>query len=138
MNAHKHRPILSPQNIVPFTLFFFLAIVVVFGLTAGTEQSAATVSGGSAHGTQKSPFPPSEDLAKEFNDDDMKVKGDQPGGNWKYSTLLDSNRFDPSVPAYVSGIQLLSGGLKYSGITKIKRVEVTNRSSRTIISVQYK
>jgi hypothetical protein len=43
---------------------------------------------------------------------------------------------DPSVPAYVSGIQLISGGGQYQGIHKIKRVEVANRTSKTIVSVQ--
>ncbi|MDQ5836770.1 MAG: hypothetical protein M3379_08335 [Acidobacteriota bacterium] len=40
------------------------------------------------------------------------------------------------MPAYVSGIQLVSGGGKYQGINKIKRVQVKNRTSQTIVLVQ--
>ena len=136
MNAHGLRSIFRSHNLLPLTAFSLLSLVVICGLTASTVRSSATAGGGSGQGSQKPPFLRREDISKEFNDDDLKVKGDKPGGNWRYSTLLDSKSNDPSVPAYVSGIQLLSGGGKHQGITKIKRVEVTNRSSQTIISVR--
>ena len=137
MNAHSFRSLFGRQNVVPFTAFCSLIIVVVFGLTAGVAQSSATASGGSGSGAQKPPFMPSEDLSKEFNDDDLKVKDEKARGKWGYTTLLDmKQKNDPSLPAYVNGIQLLSGGGKYQGITKIKRVQVKNRSPQTIVSVQ--
>lgn len=40
------------------------------------------------------------------------------------------------MPVVVSGIQLLSGGGKYVGVNKIKRVRINNRSPKTINSVQ--
>jgi hypothetical protein len=124
----------SRQHVVPFTLFFLLIIVVVFGLTAGVMQSSATASGGSG---QRPPFPSEEELKKDFNDDDLKTKDDKLVCKCTYGTLLDSKqRNDPSVPAYVRSIQIVSGGGKYQGIHKIKRVEVTNRTSLTIVSVQ--
>lgn len=130
MYAHGLRTMLSRRNVAPFTLFFLLAVVVVFGFA----QSSATADGGRG---QRPPFPSDEELKKDFNDDDLKTKDDKPGGKWTYTTLLDSKqRNDPSVPAYVRSIQLVSGGGKYLGIHKIKRVEVTNRSSKTVVLVQ--
>lgn len=130
MNAHSFRSMFSRQNAAPFTIFFLLIIVVVFGLA----QSSATAGSGSG---QRPPFPSDEELKKDFNDEDLKAKDDKPGGKWTYTTLLDSKqRNDPSVPAYVRSIQLVSGGGKYLGIHKIKRVEVTNRSSKTVVLVQ--
>ena len=137
MNAQRLRSMFSRQNLVPFTSFFLLIVVVVFGFAAGVAQSPATVGSGSGHGIQKPPFMPSEDIAKEFDEEDLKVKDDKPGGEWTYSTLLDFNqKNDPSAPAYVSGIQLLSGAGNHTGITKIKRVQIKNKSSQTIVSVQ--
>lgn len=132
MNTHSLRSLFSRQNVVPFTFFFLLIVVAVFGLA----QSSATAGGGSGQGNQRPQHPSDEELRKDFNDDDLKTKNDKPAGNWSYATKLDSKKDDPSAPAYVSGIQLLSGGGKYQGINKIKRVEVTNRSSQTIVLVQ--
>jgi hypothetical protein len=117
------------RNAAPFTLFFLFIVVFIFGLT----QSSATASGGSG---QRPQHPSDEELKKDFDDDDLKTKDDKPGGNWTYATKLDSKKDDPSAPAYVSGIQLLSGGGKFQGINKIKRVEVTSRSSQAIVLVQ--
>jgi hypothetical protein len=76
-------------------------------------------------------------MKKDFNEDDLKAKDDKPGGQWTYGTLLDFSKMnDPSLPAYVRSIQLLSGGGEYRGINKIKRVNIANRSSKTIVSVQ--
>lgn len=132
MNAYKFYSIFRRQNVVAFTLFFLLIIVVVFGLT----QSSATAGGGSGQGNQRPPFPSDEELKKDFNDDDLKEKDNKPAGKWSYTTLLDSKLDDPSVPAYVRSIQIVSGGGKYQGIHKIKRVQVANRTSLTIVSVQ--
>src|SRR5947209_13913330 len=69
----------------------------------------------------------SEDIKKEFNDDDLKVKEEKPRGKWSFATLLDTSQFeDSSIPVVVGGIQSLSGGGKHLGITKIKRVEIKN------------
>ena len=130
MNAHGFRPVLGRQNVAPLALFFMLAVVFVFGLA----HSSATADGGRG---QRPPHPSIEELKKDFNDDDLKTKDDKPGGKWTYTTLLDDKQMnDPSVPAYVRSIQLVSGGGKYRGIHKIKRVQVTNRSSKTIALVQ--
>jgi hypothetical protein len=79
----------------------------------------------------------SQDLDKEFNDDDLKVKEERARGKWGFSTMLDTKQMnDPSIPVYVHGIQSLSGGGKYLGITKIKRVKINNRGSKAVNSIQ--
>jgi len=137
MNTHSLHSLRRRQNVVPFAFFFLLIVAAISGLTAGVLQSSARASGKIGQDPQRPPFMPNEDIAKEFNDDDLKVKDDKPSGKWTYSTLPGFNqKNDPSVPAYVSGIQLLSGAGKHAGITKIKRVQVKNKSSQTIVSVQ--
>jgi hypothetical protein len=127
---------LSRQNIVPFTFFFLLFIVVVSGITAVTEQSAAK-EGAVSQLPQSMPGPTGEDIKKEFNDDDLKVKGEKPRGKWGFSTVFDmSQALSDSIPVAVVGIQSLSGGGKHLGITKIKRVKVNNRSAKIVNSVQ--
>jgi hypothetical protein len=118
-----------------WVILTIFALVTAFAPSAGT-MSSAKAYGGSGKVAQHPPFMSDEDLKKQFNDDDLKVKDDTPGGKWGYTTLLDSKKDDPSVPAYVRSIELLSGGGKYQGIHKIKRVQVTNRTSQTIVSVQ--
>ena len=132
MNAHGFRSVLSRRNLAPLTAFFLLSLVVICGLMASTAQTSAT-AGGSG---QRPPFMSDEELKKQFNDDDLKEKEDKFTCKCTYGTLLDSKMGDPSVPAYVRSIELLSGGGKYRGIHKIKRVEVANRTSKTIVSVQ--
>jgi hypothetical protein len=132
VNTHRLRSMFSRQNVAPFTLFFLLVFVFGFGLT----HSSATASGGGGQDGWHPPFMSDEELKKQFNDDDLKTKDDKPGGKWTVGTQLDSKLGDPSVPAYVRGIELLSGGGKYLGVHKIKRVEVANRTSKTIVSVQ--
>jgi hypothetical protein len=132
MNAYLNRSMLRRQNVVPCIFFLLLIVVVGFGLT----QSSATAGGGNGQGNQRPPFPSDEELKKDFNDDDLKEKDNKPAGHCTYTTLLDSKMGDPSVPAYVRGIQIVSGGGKYQGIHKIKRVQVANRTSLTIVSVQ--
>ncbi|HEU4594427.1 MAG TPA: hypothetical protein VFS10_04590 [Pyrinomonadaceae bacterium] len=130
MNAHRLRSILSRRNAALCTPFFLLVVVTV---TAFVVQSSATAGGA---GDQGPPRQSIEEIKKDFNEDDLKTKDDKPPGKWGFSIHLDSKKDDPSVPAYVHGIQLLSGGGEYRGINKIKRVRVTNRSSRTISLVQ--
>ena len=132
MNTQRLLSIFSRQNAAPFTFFFLLIVVAVFGFT----HSSATAGGGSGQGNQRPPMPSDEELKKDFDDEDLKAKDDKPAGKWSYTTLLDSKLDDPSVPAYVRGIQIVSGGGKYQGINKIKRVQVANRTSLTIVSVQ--
>ncbi len=130
MNAHSFRAIFSRRNAVPLTVFFLFVVVAV---TAGMVQSSATAGGRNG---QHPPFPSDEELKKDFNEDDLKTKDDKPGGKWTVATLLDSKLDDPSAPVCVSGIQLLSGAGKYQLIHKIKRVQVRNRTSQTVVSVQ--
>ena len=136
MNTQRLRSIFSRQNATPFTFFFLLIVVVVFGFTTSVVQSSATAGGGSGQGNQRPPFPSDEELKKDFDDEDLKEKDNKPAGHCTYGTLLDSKMGDPSVPAYVRSIQIVSGGGKYQGIHKIKRVQVANRTSLTIVSVQ--
>jgi hypothetical protein len=134
MDTQRLRSIFSRQNAAPFTFFFLLIVVAV---TAGMVQSSATAGGGSRQDNRRPPMPSDEELRKEFNDDDLKEKDNKPACHCGYSIDLDSKQMkDPSVPAYVSGIQILSGGQKYEGINKIKRVRVTNRTSLTVVLVQ--
>lgn len=136
MNAHGFRSMFSRENAAPLTLFFLLFIVVVFGFTAVTEQSAAKEQAVSQL-PQSMPDPTGEDIKKEFNDDDLKVKGEKPRGKWTFSIMLDmSQALGDSSPVTVAGIQTLSGGDRYLGITKIKRVKVNNRSTKIVNSVQ--
>lgn len=130
MDAHSFRAIFSRRNAVPFTFFFLFVVVAV---TAGVVQSSATAGGGNG---QRPPFMSDEELKKQFNDDDLKEKDDKFACKCTYGTLLGHKKDDPSVPAYVRGIELLSGGGKYLGVHKIKRVEVANRTSQPIVSVQ--
>jgi hypothetical protein len=129
MHAHGLRSTLRRRNVAPFTLLILLAVVAVCGFA----HSSATAGGGDG---QRPPHPSDEELKKDFNDDDLKTKDDKPAGKAGYTTLLDSKIDAPSVPAYVRSIQLLSGGGKYQGIHKIKRVQIANRTSQTIVSVQ--
>lgn len=132
MNTRSLRSTFSRRHATPFTFFFLLIVVVVFGLT----HSSAAAGGGSGQGNQRPPMPSDEELRKDFDDEDLKTKDDKPAGKWSYTTLLDSKLDDPSVPAYVRGVQIVSGGGKYQGIHKIKRVHVANRTSLTVVSVQ--
>ena len=136
MTTRTLRSLLSRQNSVPFTIFFLLAAIVVCGFAVSMNQSSAEASVGNLRGNQKPQVPSDEELAKEFNDDDLKGKDDKPAGKWGYATMLDGRKDDLTTPAYVSGIQLLSGGGKYQFLHKIKRVEVTNRTSQLIVSVR--
>lgn len=134
MNAHGFHSMFSRRNAAPFTFFFLLIVVAV---TAVMVQSSASAGGGSGQGNQRPPMPSAEEMKKDFDDEDLKTKDDKPAGKWSYGTLLDDNQMnDPTVPAYVRSIQIVSGGGKYQGIHKIKRVRVTNRTSLTIVSVQ--
>ena len=134
MNAHSLRLLISRRNAIPFTFFFLLIVVAV---TAVMVQSSASAGGGSGQDNQRPQHPSDEELKKDFDDDDLKEKDNKPAGHCTYGTLLDDNQMnDLRVPAYVRSIQIVSGGGKYQGIHKIKRVRVTNRTSLTVVSVQ--
>jgi hypothetical protein len=131
LNTHSLLSILSRRNAVTFMPFFLLVVVAV---TAGVVQSTATAGG---QDDKRPPRQSIEEIKKDFNEDDLKAKDDKPAGKWTYATLLDFSRInDPSLPAYVRSIQLLSGGGEYRGINKIKRVNIANRSSKAIVLVQ--
>ncbi len=137
MHAHRLRPMFGRRNLGPLTAFFLLSLVVVCGLTASTTQSSAESSAGNGRGNQLPPESNNQHPEDEFNDDDLKVKGEKPRGKWSFATLLDMSQVkDPAVPVAVSGIQSLSGGGKHIGITKIKRVEIKNRSPQIVNAVQ--
>jgi len=140
MNAHCLRSVLSRQNVVPFTLSFLLAVIVACGFIASTSQSSAEASVGNRRGNQRPPEFSNrnpKDIKKDFSDDDLKVKDQKPRGKWGVALETDMNQFhDASVPVAVGTIQSLSGGGKYAGVVKIKRLEVRNRSSKALNSVQ--
>ena len=146
MNTHGLRPSCRRQDALPFTIFFLLAITAVCGFIASTGQSSAEASvvnaqgNGGGHVNQRPPEFANrspEDIAKDFNDDDLKVKDQKPRGKWVTGIESDMDQFnDASLPVAVGAIQSLSGGGKYAGVVKIKRVEIKNKSSKSINSVQ--
>ena len=144
MNSQRLRSMFSRQNVVPAVVFFLLVVVIVCGFAASAWRSSAEASVGNGRGNQSgNQRPPEfanrtiEDVKKDFNDDDLKVKGEKPRGKWSFATLIDTGQLkDSSVPVAVLGVQSLSGGGKYLGITKIKRTEITNRSPKIVNSVQ--
>jgi hypothetical protein len=70
-----------------------------------------------------------------FNDDDLKEE--KVGGNWALMFTADPGQLgDPSVPVVVRGLTLLTGKDKYLGVSKIKEVKVSNRSSKVVTSLQ--
>ncbi|MFL6332227.1 MAG: hypothetical protein ACJ754_02685 [Pyrinomonadaceae bacterium] len=139
MSAHGLRLMSDRRNLAPFTIFFLLAVTVVCGFIASTGRSSAEASVGNGRANQIPPeFNPNPD--KEFNDDDLKVKGQKkPGGAWNLSIALDKEQFDDdSVPVAVSTVQTMSGKGKYAGVVKIKRLEITNRRAKAVNSVQFR
>ncbi|HEX8146245.1 MAG TPA: hypothetical protein VF591_03500 [Pyrinomonadaceae bacterium] len=138
MNAHTFRSMLRRQNVIPLTFFFLLAVIVACGFTAGTMQPSAEASVGNGRENQIPSEFDNPNPEKEFNDDDLKVKDQKkPRGQWNFSLGIDTEQFyDPSVPVAVSIVQSLSGRGKYAGVVKVKRLEVKNRSSKAVNSVQ--
>jgi hypothetical protein len=139
MNTHSLRSLFTRRNAVPSIIFFLLAFVVVCGFLASTGQSSAKDGsiGSKIQLPQGTPGPTGEDIEKEFNDEDLKVKGDKPRGKWAFGTVFDMSQAESElVPVAVVGIQSLSGGGRHLGVTKIKRVKVNNRSSKVVNSVQ--
>jgi hypothetical protein len=146
MNTHGLRLSCRRQDALPFTIFFLLAITAVCGFIASTGQSSAEASvvnaqgNGGGHVNQRPPEFANrspEDIAKDFNDDDLKVKDQKPRGRWTTGIVSDMAQFnDDSMPVVVGAIQSLSGGGKYAGVFKIKRLEIKNRSSKAVNSVQ--
>ena len=140
MHAHRSRTMLRRRNFVPLTTLFLFALMVVCGFTASTTQSSAKASVGSGRGNQLPPEfanPNPEDAKKDFNDDDLKVKEQKPRGKLAVVLETDMEQFnDASMPVAVGTIQSLSGGGKYAGVVKVKRLEIKNRSSKALNSVQ--
>lgn len=130
---------LSRRHAVPFTIFSLLAAVVICGFAVNTVPSSAEASAGNGRGNQ---LPPEfakttiEDIKKDFNDDDLKVKDQKPRGKWDYGLGPDMDQFnDASVPVAVGAVQSLSAGGKYAGVVKVKRLEIKNRSPKAVNSV---
>jgi len=140
MNAHRLRTLTRRYNFVALLVALLSTIVFAYGVMSGAAQSPANQDGGTNSNIQRPlpmPGPFGEDMAKEFNDDDLKVKGEKPRGKWGFALLFDRSQFDDSsVPVAVAGIQSMSGGRKYRGVTKIKRVGIENRSPRILSSIQ--
>ncbi len=139
MTTHHLRPTLGRRNLAAAVACLTFSLVAVCGFTASTGQSSAKegAAGSNFQHPHGAPAPTGEDMEKEFDDDDLKVKAEKPRGKWAFATVLDMSQFESDmIPVAVSGIQSLSGGGKHSGITKIKRVEVRNRSPKVINSLQ--
>ncbi|HEX8500753.1 MAG TPA: hypothetical protein VF659_09190 [Pyrinomonadaceae bacterium] len=101
-------------------------------------QHSAEASAGNGRGLQIPPEFNNPNPEKEFDADDLKVKEQKkPRGQWDVSIATDQEQFyDVSVPVVVSIVQSLSGQGKYAGVVKVKRLEIKNRSSRAVNSVQ--
>lgn len=138
MNAHSLSIRKSRPNLV-LTLVILLTSIIL-GVTSRTAWSSAKGEGGAGSNDQGPASLPAsnvEDIKKEFNDDDLKMKGGRPRGKWGFATVFDRGQLESSsIPVAISGIQSLSGGEKYSGVTKIKRIELRNRSPKIVNSVQ--
>ena len=138
MNTHSLRSMFSRRHAVSFTIFSLLAAVVICGFAVNTVPSSAEASAGNGRGNQ---LPPEfakttiEDIKKDFNDDDLKVKDQKPRGKWDYGLGPDMDQFnDASVPVAVGAVQSLSAGGKYAGVVKVKRLEIKNRSPKAVNS----
>lgn len=138
MNAHNLRTIFSRPNAAPLTIFFSLAVIFLCGFAGSTTRHSAEASVGNGRGLQLPPEFNNPNPEKEFGDDDLKVKEQKkPRGQWNFSIATDQEQFyDDSMPVVVSIVQSLSGQGKYAGVVKVKRLEIKNRSSRAINSVQ--
>ena len=96
MNAHSLRPTFRRQHLAPLTALLLFSLVSVCGLTAGTAQPSAQASAGDGRGHQ---LPPEfaktkpEDIEKDFNDYDLKVKDQNPRGKWAYGIGVDKEQF---------------------------------------------
>lgn len=140
MNTHSVRSKFSRHNAAPFTIFFLLAVVVICVFAVGTLQPFAEASAGNGHVNQRPPEfvnRSPEDVAKDFNDDDLKAKDQKPRGRWGIALVSDMGQFnDNSVPVAVGAIQSLAGAGKYLGVLKVKRLEIKNRSHKAVKSVR--
>lgn len=127
------RPTFSQMLMILLALFIFAA-----GAAVSTAQPAQEgAAGGNTQRPPGVPGPFGEDIEKEFNDDDLKVKKEKPRGRWGSGLQFDKNQLDdPSVPVAVGAIQSLSGAGRHQGVIKIKRVEIKNRSLKIVNSVQ--
>lgn len=88
---------------------------------AQDKASAASVS------PQTAQLPPEEKDV--FIDEDLKEEKIQ--GQWMIASKPDSDQLnDPATPVVVKAVATYSGQGKYRGLTKIRKVEVQNRSDR--------
>lgn len=70
-----------------------------------------------------------------FSDEDLKEK--KVGGKWTFSARPDlEQKNDPSTPLVVKGVATFSGQGKYTGLHKIRMVEIQNRSLKAVQSLQ--
>lgn len=124
-----------------WTAAALFSIAIAYGAAPSAAHPPAPVDAG-VNDKLQSPPPlakstPPEDIRKDFNDDDLKVKEEKPRGKWGAGLVMDVNQSnDPSVPVVVDAIQSLSGGGKYRGVAKIKRVVIKNRGPKVVSSVQ--
>lgn len=72
---------------------------------------------------------------QEFNDDDLNEQ--RVAGQWGTSFTPDFAQIeDPSLPVVVTGYKILTGKGRFSGVTKIKDVKVSNRGDRVVNALQ--
>ena len=98
MHAHGFRPMHRRQTLAALTVFSLFSVVAGCGLVAGTVPSSAKegTAGTNVRIPQGMPGPTGEDIDKEFNDDDLKMKGEKPRGKWGFATVLDLSQFGSS------------------------------------------
>jgi hypothetical protein len=136
VNAHCRRTILRRRTFAFLTALLWSHVVC----GPGTAGSAGKQDGA---GGRKVQLPPDlqglslEDIKKEFNDDDLKVLEETPRGKWGYGLSYDIPQLnDTSLPVAIGAMQSLSGGGKFLRVIKIKRLQIKNRSPKTLNSVQ--
>ena len=138
MNAHSLSTPKPRPNVV--LILVILLSSVILGVTSRTAWSSVKGEGRGGSNDQSPaslPNPNGEDIEKEFNDDDLKMRGEKPRGKWGFATVFDRSQLEStSIPVAVSGIQSLSGAGRHHGVTKIKRIELRNRSPKIVNSVQ--
>lgn len=142
MNTHGLCLKFSRRNAAPCTIFFLLAVVFLCGFVVSTRQFSVKASVGKGRVYQRPPEfanrSPENDK-KDFNDDDLKVVDQKPRGRWTTGLVPDMGQFnDTSVPVVVGALQSLAGAGKYAGVFKVNRLEIKNRSPKTVNSVQLK
>jgi hypothetical protein len=114
MNTHRSCLRRGRLNLNALMITLLAAAILTFGFAASTAQPSAEASGSNGGGSQ---LPPEltktkpEDIEKDFNDEDLKVKGQKPRGEWGFGIGIDKEQFDDAaVPVAIGALQTLSAG----------------------------